>query len=314
MNFIKAYDIGVDKSDIPKKIYNNWQEIVDSLASISDVPAALIMHALSDKIEVASSSKTKPIDNPYNAGDSDNLSCSLYCETVMKEKAELHVKNALKDEDWKNNPDVSIGMISYYGQPLLWPDNTVFGTICILDKKDLIPSATVKELLGLFRNSIEHDLEIIELSHLKETQTEQIKEQYIKLEDLNKNLEERVKEEVEKNRKKELQIIHQYRLAQMGEMIGNIAHQWRQPLSVISTGSTGMKLQKEFGTLCDEDFFKTCDAINNNAQYLSRTIDDFKNFIKGNRKRSKFNLSDVLNSFLHLVDSSKDQNSIYQMC
>ncbi len=85
-------------------------------------------------------------------------------------------------------------------------------------------------------------------------------------------------------------------------MIGNIAHQWRQPWSIISTGATGMKVQKEFNALTDESFNKTCDVINENVQYLSKTIDDFRNFIKGDRKKELFSFSDNINSFLSLVD------------
>ncbi|MEA3354486.1 MAG: HAMP domain-containing sensor histidine kinase [Campylobacterota bacterium] len=90
----------------------------------------------------------------------------------------------------------------------------------------------------------------------------------------------------------------------MGEMIGNIAHQWRQPLSVISTVSTGIKLQNEFGALNDETLNKYCDQINENAQYLSQTIDDFKNFVKDDRELTTFNLHDTLQSFLYLMEPS----------
>ena len=100
------------------------------------------------------------------------------------------------------------------------------------------------------------------------------------------------------------------KMASMGEMIGNIAHQWRQPLSVISTGATGLKLGKEYGTLTDEFFIETCDTINNNAQYLSRTIDDFKNFIKGDRKLETFYIKDNINSFINLLKSTIKNNNI----
>jgi PAS domain S-box-containing protein len=106
-------------------------------------------------------------------------------------------------------------------------------------------------------------------------------------------------------------IEEQSKLVSMGEMIGNIAHQWRQPLSVISTGATGMKVQKEFGVLTDESFDKTCDVINENAQYLSKTIDDFRNFIKGDRKKELFDFSDNINSFLSLVDGSVKAHNIH---
>jgi len=106
-------------------------------------------------------------------------------------------------------------------------------------------------------------------------------------------------------------LFDQSKLASMGEMIGNIAHQWRQPLSVISTGATGLKLLKEYNTLTDQQFLEACDSINDNAQYLSKTIDDFKDFIKGERKKVKFNLSKDINSFLHLVEGSIKNNNIH---
>ena len=109
---------------------------------------------------------------------------------------------------------------------------------------------------------------------------------------------------------KEKQLFEQAKLASMGEMIGNIAHQWRQPLTVISTAATGMQIQKELGILGDEKFNKICEDINKNAQYLSQTIDDFKNFIKGESIRKKFLLNDEINSFLHLIEGSKNSANI----
>jgi PAS domain S-box-containing protein len=111
-------------------------------------------------------------------------------------------------------------------------------------------------------------------------------------------------------RKNEEQILKSEKLASMGEMIGNIAHQWRQPLSAISAAATGIKIEKEYGYLTDEGFYKSCDAINNNAQYLSKTIDDFRNFIKGDRSKTLFSLKDEVNSFLHLVEGSIKNHNI----
>jgi signal transduction histidine kinase len=115
---------------------------------------------------------------------------------------------------------------------------------------------------------------------------------------------QRVHEEIYLNKQKDIQIMEQSKMASMGEMIGNIAHQWRQPLSIISTASTGIIMQKEFGILDDTKLIKTCNTINDNAQYLSKTIDDFKNFIKGDRSKKVFNLKDDIESFLHLVEGT----------
>ena len=109
---------------------------------------------------------------------------------------------------------------------------------------------------------------------------------------------------------KERLLRDQSKLASMGEMIGNIAHQWRQPLSVISTASTGMIVQKEYGMLDDTKFIETCEMINDNAQYLSKTIDDFRNFIQGDRTKKTFYLKDDINSFLHLVEGSIKTHNI----
>lgn len=71
-----------------------------------------------------------------------------------------------------------------------------------------------------------------------------------------------------------------------------------------------MLMQKKYDLLNDKIFEETCADINNNAQYLSKTIDDFKNFIKGDRKRVIFNLKDNIDSFLSLVKSSIVNNNI----
>ncbi len=112
-------------------------------------------------------------------------------------------------------------------------------------------------------------------------------------------------------KEKETLLYEQSKMASMGEMIGNIAHQWRQPLSVISTASTGIIMQKEYGLLDENKLIETCTSINNNAQYLSKTIDDFRNFIKGDRTKKIFSLKYDIDSFLHLVNGSIKSNNIH---
>jgi len=123
------------------------------------------------------------------------------------------------------------------------------------------------------------------------------------LEDLNRNLEKIIEEKVAENLEIQRRLTLNEKLASMGEMIGNIAHQWRQPLSVIATLATGMKTQKELGVLSDDVFYHSCDQINDNAQYLSRTIDDFRDFIRGDKARSIFEINKIANRFRTLVES-----------
>ena len=119
-----------------------------------------------------------------------------------------------------------------------------------------------------------------------------------------------IKEKILQNLKMEHELMKSEKMAALGEMIANIAHQWRQPLSVISTGVTGMQVQKEYGLLNDEEFNKTCQAINDNTQYLSKTIDHFRDFIKGERNKVEFDLTENINNFLTLVQGSIKMNNI----
>ena len=302
MDFTKIYDIGVNKPKIPKEIYNMWQDNVDLLASLADVSYALIMHVHSEKIEVAISSKNPSLFNPYKNSNETQLGCGLYCETVIEKKSELHVKNALRDSNWKDNPDVEFGMISYYGVPLLWPDNTVFGTICILNKKDLNPSSAVIELIKILRNSIESNLQVLELSYLQEKQNSTIKEQCTRLEYLNKNLEKEVKKEVKKNEEKQKILFQQSKMAAMGEMIENITHQWRQPLSIISTAASGIKFKNEMNIIEENEINISMESINNSTQHLSQTIDDFRNFIKIDKKKNNFYLKNAFEKTFKLIN------------
>ncbi|MBI3873464.1 MAG: PAS domain S-box protein [Arcobacter sp.] len=102
----------------------------------------------------------------------------------------------------------------------------------------------------------------------------------------------------------------QSKLASMGEMIGNIAHQWRQPLSVISTNSTGMMMQQEYGLLTDEILISSCNQINENAQYLSKTIDDFRNFIQGDSNLEFVHVSKIINESLNILKGSLSNHYI----
>jgi len=119
---------------LPEDFQENWQQIVDILAQICCVPAALIMKLSVPDIEVLISSRSE--GNPYHPEDKEHFEGSgLYCETVIKSKNKLLVPDALADEKWKNNPDIKLNMISYLGFPIFLPDGTPFGTICILDSK-----------------------------------------------------------------------------------------------------------------------------------------------------------------------------------
>ena len=123
-------------------------------------------------------------------------------------------------------------------------------------------------------------------------------------------LENKLKEYKKELDNKQAILYQQSKMAAMGEMIGNIAHQWRQPLSIITTATSGMVLQKQMGVLTDEFFFEASDRINHSAQYLSETIDDFRNFFIPNKEKSKVNLLEVFKKTLDLISAQFNSKEI----
>lgn len=146
--------------EIPDTFLRKWQKTTDVMAEIFDVPAGLIMRVRSEQIEVLVSSNTA--GNPYEPSEKANLNTGLYCETVMSTRAMLAVPNALLDPRWHDNPDVALNMISYLGVPLLWSEDEVFGTICVLDNKTRDHHARYIALLWEIKKSIEADFKLIQ--------------------------------------------------------------------------------------------------------------------------------------------------------
>ena len=103
---------------------------------------------------------------------------------------------------------------------------------------------------------------------------------------------------------KEDLLLQQSKMASLGEMIGNIAHQWRQPLNSISTISSGLKLQRELDTLTDEIFVENMDKITSTTKFLSQTIDDFQNYIKDNKEKDYFNINDSIDKISSILSGS----------
>ena len=120
----------------------------------------------------------------------------------------------------------------------------------------------------------------------------------------------KIQEYIEENAQQQHILFQQSKMAAMGEMLGNIAHQWRQPLSVITTAATGMRLQKELEVLDDESFEQSITNITNSALYLSKTIDDFRNFFKTDKIETDFNIQDTFEKIFKLTNGQFSHNDI----
>lgn len=137
-----------------------------------------------------------------------------------------------------------------------------------------------------------------------------LKRRQSEVESLNTNLEQRVREEVEKNRTRELLLMQQSRLAAMGEMIGHIAHQWRQPLNTLSLILGNLRDAAEDGAPPAEFLEERSSKGLQIIRRMSTTIDDFRRFFKPDRKPERFDLVKSVGDALMLVEASFTYHNI----
>lgn len=137
-----------------------------------------------------------------------------------------------------------------------------------------------------------------------------LEESEASLKELNHTLEFRVNEEIARRMENEQILMHQSRLASMGEMIGNIAHQWRQPLSEL--GATLMNLQilwekQKLTSTVFEDRIKRSEGL---IAYMSKTIDDFRNFFASDNKKERYFVNDAICKSLELIEPALKNHHI----
>jgi signal transduction histidine kinase len=148
------------------------------------------------------------------------------------------------------------------------------------------------------------------LSEEVHKKTQELERRTQELELLNLHLEERVKEEVEKNRHQEQMLFRQARHAQMGEVLSMIAHQWRQPLNAVASGISSMRLLLKNGKCEVETFTVKTKRLEGYIQHLSETIDDFRNFFREDKEKTNLVLSDIIDDALELMLSLLHEEKI----
>lgn len=180
-----------------------------------------------------------------------------------------------------------------------WSVLLIATIIFAFNKFDLIPS-----FYGVNNvQQIGSAIEMIFLSLALADRVYLLQREYIeKLNHLNDTLREKVENALNEARLKDRLFVQQSRLAAMGEMIEQIAHQWRQPLNTLALINQDMYVKHKLGK-CDESCFdKSHNSIDEHLQYLSKTIDDFRNFYKTDKSKSLEDIGDLVSEALKLSD------------
>jgi signal transduction histidine kinase len=182
---------------------------------------------------------------------------------------------------------------------------------------DLTVRSTIKrnDEIGVLSDSFNQMVDsLMQSKRQLEIYNQELESQVLKrtqeLNDLNKDLDKKIKDEVVQRRKQEALLIHQSRLAAMGEMIGAIAHQWRQPLNALGLVQQNLQFRYQMGKL-DEDFMKrSMEKSARLIQKMSSTIDDFRNFFKPNKHIEPFNIKFVIQSTVELLEAQLKNSNI----
>lgn len=115
---------------------------------------------------------------------------------------------------------------------------------------------------------------------------------------------EKIKEKTEALIKKDKQLFLQSKFAQMGEMLSMIVHQWRQPLSAISSTSANIVLKARSNKLDKETTIKLAERISLYSQHLNSTIDDFRDFFKSDKEKEEITYTKIIQNVLQIVEVS----------
>ena len=212
------------------------------------------------------------------------------------------------------------GEISWVEQILNTPEvhhkvimkqNTLKHHFSVLVNKKVLNEKTQKSVVIITLNNITTEINSqIKLKSLNDNLGLIVQNKTKELQELNENLEQKVIIEANKVREKDKQMIQQARFAALGEMIGNIAHQWRQPLSAINTTASGMQLQMQLNLTNDEEITESYSKIMSYVEFLTQTIEDFRGFFKEDKEKTNFDIINVINKSLTITNAAYKDNDI----
>lgn len=144
----------------------------------------------------------------------------------------------------------------------------------------------------------------------KDTNNETLNELKVRMNNMMDDLEFKIQDEIAKRLEQEQILIQQSKLAAMGEMIGNIAHQWRQPLAQIAAIHMNMKVTYNFNKFTKEYLEDKIKEANTLTSYMSRTILDFQNFFNPQNEKEVFSIEKACKEAYFIVASSLNYHNI----
>lgn len=234
--------------EVPPEMLASWQKAIDLMAELLEVPAGFVTRACDGRIYTLLDSDNNK--TPLKSGGSAPLGSGYYCEGVMDSRAALLVTDALEDPQWRNSPDANLGLVSYFGVPLCWPNGDIFGTVCVLDAKARQYSERQQELVTRFRDAVQQGLQtLFEQVQLKRAQA---------------------------------QLLQSAKLASIGSMSAGLAHELNQPLGVISIVNEQIGRMLANDAIDREHLAQLCDKVSKQVDRAARITENLRIFSRQN--------------------------------
>jgi C4-dicarboxylate-specific signal transduction histidine kinase len=238
------------------------------------------------------------------------------------EKLKMFKNNLSKQSKWYESKVDNYYYYSKYYKPLDW--YLVYGfEILNMSKKELQKQHDLEVMLDgelefITKVSASIVMFVIILSLLLSRKlnkifsqyTQEVKQRRDELESLNESLEQRVLEELKAHRQKDRMLIQQSKMAEMGDMLSMIAHQWRQPLNQMSYLFMNIESAYEHNELNKKYLDEKLSEGNSLIEFMSSTIDDFRNYFRPKKDKEFVLVSDIVDSTVFLMQKSLDLNSI----
>jgi signal transduction histidine kinase len=237
-----------------------------------------------------------------------------FCQYNRVPNHPLLVRDARIDPLFKDNPAIrDLQVIAYLGIPLVTSDGYVLGSFCVIDKKPRRWTGDDISVLEKLSLAVMTEIQLRAEVSVRQRTEERLRAQNEELrrvhEDLEKESAERL-QALEQLRQRENMLLHQSRLAAMGEMISNIAHQWRQPLNVLALIAQELPVTARTGALSGEELQDKVHKMMDVIVHMSKTIDDFRNFFGPGTVKVEFPVRETIDRTLSLLEGALKQRQI----
>lgn len=244
-------------------------------------------------------------------------------ERSIKESEIAAIRENLKEEsEWQENIIKGYQYYSIYSKELDWHLLYGFDTLSMsapeLEKQKNLEKVLDEEFAFIVKISALIVLFVVILSLFLSRKIntifnnyhEEVQRRRVELQELNISLEQRVASEIAAHREKDKMLIQQSKMAEMGDMLSMIAHQWRQPLNQISYIFMNIDSAYDYDELSREYLEQKIKEANEQLEFMSSTIDDFRNYFRPDKEKELVLVSDVVKKSIALMKNSLDLHTI----